>query len=206
MGIIKNTRRVINKNGHNKVVLKEHIQFYLNNGWSMGMSQNNKDRIKKSIHNKFEIDPSSKENWGRASTEEKEELRKRKISETMKGNTNWKFNKRRGNGKKGWYDGIFCDSAWELAFVLYYKEHNLRIERCKESRNYIFEGRIHKYYPDFITDEGIVEVKGIKNKKWLEKNKQHPDIIIYDAKKMKPILDYVINKYGDEFWNILYEK
>jgi hypothetical protein len=29
----------------------------------------------------------------------------------MKGNTNWKFNKMRGNGKKGWYNNIFCDST-----------------------------------------------------------------------------------------------
>ena len=206
MGIIKGTRVTINKDGHNRIVLKDQIQQYLDNGWNIGLSSHNKEKIKEAIHEKMKTDVAARENWGRSLTEEKEEERRKKISETMKGNINWKFNKRRGNGKKGTYKGINCDSAWELAFVVYYKEHNLQIERCKTARDYLFEGRIHKYYPDFITDEGVIEVKGVKNKQYKEKIRQHPDIVVYDARKMKPILDYVINKYGGEFWKKLYEE
>ena len=36
--------------------------------------------------------------------------------------------------------------------------------------------------------------------------KQFPNIIIYDKNKMKPILEYVIQKYGNEFWKIIYDK
>lgn len=124
----------------------------------------------------------------------------------MKGNINWQFNKRRGNGKRGWYNNIYCDSSWELAFVVYYLEHNLNISRCKETRLYKFGDNIHKYIPDFVTDEGIIEVKGRFDKKALEKSKQNKDIIIYDKEKIKPILEYIISKYGNEFWNVLYDK
>lgn len=138
---------------------------------------------------------------------EKEEKRRLKISKAMKGNTNWMFNKRKGNGKKGWYDGEFFDSAWELAFYVYYKEHNLNIKRygyTADPLKYVFEGSIHRYFPDFITDEGIVEIKGRMNEKAKAKAIQFPDIIIIDKDKMKPILDYIISKYGDNYWEVLY--
>lgn len=39
---------------------------------------------------------------------------------------------------RGYYDNIWCDSSWELAFVVYCKEHNMSIERNKQSFEYIF--------------------------------------------------------------------
>jgi len=87
----------------------------------------------------------------------------------MKGNTNWMFNKRRGNSKQGWYKGIHCDSTWELAFLVYYLEHNLNIKKCTKVLDFYWEGSLHKYYPDFETDEGIIEIKGRKTKKSLAK-------------------------------------
>lgn len=39
------------------------------------------------------------------------------------------------------------------------------IKRNNLSYTYIFENRNHKYTPDFITDEGIIEIKGRKDKK-----------------------------------------
>lgn len=205
MSFVKGTRVTINKDGHNKVVLKEQLDQYLIEGWSKGPSPSNIEHIKESIRKRLSTDKELKEKWGRANTIEAEELRRMKISNTMKGNTNWQFNKGRGNGKKGWYKGINCDSAWELAFIVYHLDHDLKVERCKNYRQYIWNGGVHKYYPDFITDEGVIEVKGIKSKQSREKIKQHPDVIVYDARKMKPILDYVINKYGGNFWEILYE-
>ena len=110
----------------------------------------------------------------------------------MKGNTNWMHNKIRGNGKKGKYHGIYCDSAWELAFLIYCFEHNINVKRCDIKYTYIFNNEKHIYIPDFITDEGIIEVKGRFDAKAKEKMKQFPNILIYDKNKMKPILEYVI--------------
>ena len=135
----------------------------------------------------------------------KELERKRKISKAMKGNTNWMFNKKHGNSKQGWYKGIHCDSSWELAFLVYYIEHNMNIKRCDIKYDFIWENSIHKYIPDFITDEGIIEIKGRKSKKSLEKEKQFPNVKVIDEHLIKPYLDYVKQKYGNDFWIKLYD-
>lgn len=179
-----------------KFVKLSEIQYYLDLGWQYGMSDEFK--IKNSLS---KIGKPS----GKCLDPNKELERKKKISNSMKGNINWMYNKHHGNSKQGWYKGIHCDSTWELAFLVYYKEHNLYIERCKKCYDFIWENKIHKYIPDFITNEGIIEIKGRKTKKSLEKEKQFPNIKVIDINLIKPYLDYVINKYGNEFWKILYE-
>lgn len=104
-----------------------------------------------------------------------------------------------GRGKQGWYKGIHCDSSWELAFVVYHKDNNLYIDRCKEKRSYIWEGKKHIYYPDFITDDGIIEIKGYSTSQWKSKEKQNPDVKVLYKNEMKKYLDYVINTYGTDF-------
>ena len=112
------------------------------------------------------------------------------------------YRKGSGHGKSGWYKGIHCDSTWELAFVIYHLDNNLKIERCKEYRKYIFNGKKHTYIPDFITDEGIIEIKGYKNDAWIEKEKQNPDIKVLYREDMRFYLDYVIMRYGKDFINL----
>lgn len=146
-------------------------------------------------------------NLGIASTAEKEVERKRKISETMKKNP-LAGGKRigSGRGKQGWYKGIYCDSSWELAFLVYYLDHNKNIKRCEERREYIFNNEKHTYIPDFITDDGIIEIKGYKTQQWKSKLEQNPDIKVLYEDDIKPYLNYVIEKYGDKFYETLYEK
>lgn len=101
-----------------------------------------------------------------------------------------------GHSKSGWYKGIRCDSTWELAFLIYHLDNNLYIERCNEQRKYIWKGKEHIYYPDFITDKGIIEIKGYKTKQSEEKRKQNQDIINIFEDDIKFYLDYVQNKYN----------
>ena len=108
--------------------------------------------------------------------------------------------------KSGNYKGIHCDSSWELAFLVYYLEHNLYIERCKEIRKYIYKDKEHKYIPDFVTDEGIIEIKGYKVNGYKEKQKYNPDIKVLYKDDLITILNYVRNKYGNKFWEVLYDK
>lgn len=51
--------------------------------------------------------------------------------------------------KSGNYKGIHCDSSWELAFLVYYLDHNLFIKRCDEIREYFYNGKKHKLYSRF---------------------------------------------------------
>lgn len=101
--------------------------------------------------------------------------------------------------KCGWYKGFYCDSSWELAFVIYCLDHNLPIKRCRQCLRYEFEGEIHRYYPDFEINDKIYEIKGRENEKTQAKQKQFPDIIILRYKEMLPILSYVKEKYGKDF-------
>ena len=100
-----------------------------------------------------------------------------------------------GRGKSGWYKGIYCSSTWELAFVIYHLDHNLPIERCAFYRTYECNGVIHKYYPDFITNEGIIEIKGLRTKQWEAKQRANPDIITLYKEDMQKYIDYVRLKY-----------
>lgn len=114
-----------------------------------------------------------------------------------------------GRGKKGRYHGIWCDSSWELAWVIYQEEHCIQLKRYHGYFEYKFEGKIHKYYPDFQLEDGtIVEIKGYESKQWKAKLDYLPKssvLQILGKNEMKPILDYVISKYGKDFIS-LYEK
>ena len=184
-------------NGKEQLFLpKEDVTFYINSGWCFGQSDDIKNKHKGVATNKS----------GKASTPEKEITRKLKISLAMKGNKNWMFNKTRGNGKKGWYHGIFCDSSWELAYVVYHIEHKLSIKRSSLRLEYLYNNEKHIYIPDFETSDGIIEIKGRKTKQSEEKQKQHPYIKVIDKGSIKMYLDYVVGKYGENFWEVLYEK
>ena len=195
-GFKAGTKKWIYKDNTSKLVSITKLEEYLSCGWNIGLDESFSEKLSIAM---------TGVSTGKASTPEKELERKQKISNSMKGNSNWKYNKRHGNSKQGWYKGIHCDSTWELAFLVYYIEHNLYIEKCKEQREYIFNNEKHIYFPDFITNEGIIEVKGRIDKKAIEKQKQNPDIIVYNKHKMEPFLQYVIEKYGKDFYKKLYE-
>lgn len=110
-----------------------------------------------------------------------------------------------GHGKQGWYKGIHCDSSWELAFVIYCFDKGFNIERCKEGRKYIYNGIEHTYFPDFIVNGQIVEIKGYSTEQWKSKEIQNPDIKVIYKDEIKKYLDYVINRYGGDFIK-MYEK
>ena len=66
-----------------------------------------------------------------------------------------------GIGKKGWYKGYFCDSTYELVYVIYNLDHNIEFKRNKNFYPYTYRGKVKKYYPDFeLVDKSLVEIKG----------------------------------------------
>lgn len=180
----------------NVFINSNQIDNYIKLGYHFGINQQYKDKISKSL---LGI-PS-----GKCKDPQKELERKQKISNSMKGNKNWMFNKKHGNSKQGWYNGIHCDSTWELAYLVYHIENNLYIKRCDKYFDFIWKNEHHKYIPDFITTEGIIEIKGRKSKKSLEKEKQFPNIKVIDEQLIEPYLNYVTQKYGNNFWEYLYE-
>lgn len=143
---------------------------------------------------------------GRGATLKVEEERKRKISETMKAKKLGGHRKGSGRGKKGWYKGYWCDSSWELAWLIYQLDHQIKVIRNTKSFEYVFENESHKYYPDFIIEDVYFEIKGYKTSQSEEKIKQFPlKLEVVDSKKIKPFLDYAIEKYGKDFIEV-YER
>ena len=102
----------------------------------------------------------------------------------------------------GNYKGLHYDSSWELAFIIYCLEHNIKIERCNEIRYYEINGIQKKYFPDFIiNDNEIIEIKGFYNEISKIKAEQNPDIKILFKNDIKPYIEYASLKYGNNFWN-----
>lgn len=101
---------------------------------------------------------------GYASTPEKELERRQKISSSMKSKGSCGgIRQGSGRGHKGWYKGFYCDSTYELAYIVYNLDHNIEFKRCPRTLFYLYEynGCVHKYYPDFIlADNSLVEIKG----------------------------------------------
>lgn len=110
-----------------------------------------------------------------------------------------------GIGKHGWYKGFYCDSTWELAFLIYHLDHNLYIERCKEYRKYTINNKEHIYIPDFITNEGIIEIKGYKTKESEAKRLQNPDIKCIYREDIYKYIEYVKHQYNVNNIQDLYE-
>lgn len=110
-----------------------------------------------------------------------------------------------GSGKKGIYKGIRCDSTWELAYLIYHLDHNIKIERCTEKRQYIKNGVVRTYIPDFKTEQGIIEIKGFMSNTAKLKLLFNKDIIVIDKESIKKYIDYVKNTYKCQNIECLYD-
>ena len=106
-----------------------------------------------------------------------------------------------GRTHSGSYQGYWCDSSWELAFVIYNLDHKIKFERNLQYFKYIHNGKERKYYPDFILEnEQYLEIKGYFRDTDILKIEQFPyKLEVMDKIKMKPILKYIKNKYGKNF-------
>jgi hypothetical protein len=137
---------------------------------------------------------------GKGSTTDLENKRREKISKTCKLKKLGGYRKGSGRGKQGRYKGIWCDSSWELAWVIYHLDHNILFERNWKKFEYNFNGKIHTYTPDFKIKDEFIEVKGYMTEQVQEKINQFPHKIkIMGKNELKPIIEYVENKYGKKY-------
>lgn len=101
---------------------------------------------------------------------------------------------------KGFYKGYKCDSIWELAFVVYNLDHNIKFSRNLKGFPYMWYGKKHFYYPDFIMEDGtFIEIKGAKNGKDARKISNFPyKLKVLYYQEMKIYLDYMYGRYGND--------
>lgn len=118
---------------------------------------------------------------------------------------------RSGRGKSGWYKGYFCNSTWELAYVIYNIDHSISFSRNTKGYKYYNpeKNKWSTYYPDFTINDEYVEIKGYKSKLNEYKLSGITDKIVTILYKedMKSIFSYVKEKYSKTIENLyeLYE-
>lgn len=149
MGISAHVR--ISHQGDNSLQLKGNATRRGKPSWNTGKTKLYDDRIAKSA---VKIAQSM---IGVGHTPSQET--RLKTSKTMAGRTGG-YRQGSGIGKSGWYEGIWCDSTWELAYVIWCKSLGKNITRNNETFAYEFDDKQRRYLPDFIVDEQIVEIKG----------------------------------------------
>lgn len=126
------------------------------------------------------------------------DITKLKISRSMK-LVGGGYRKGSGRGKKGWYKGYWCDSSWELAYVVYNIDHNIPFRRNHDYFLYEYDGKTHKYYPDFIEEGKYIEIKGFLRSNDPAKFKSVPNLVVITPEDINKYLDYVVSTYGCDY-------
>jgi len=171
--------------------------------WNKGLTKETDERIMKDALNRSNNLKSGKTLLSGFCSKEYLDSDKHKKSSSKGGG----FRIGAGKGKKGWYKGYYCDSSWELAFVIYNLEHNIKFSRNTKGFKYLFNGKQKKYYPDFILeDKTYLEIKGYDSDEWKEKLKQFnkPIKVLY-KEEIQKYIDYAIKVYGKDYID-LYEQ
>jgi hypothetical protein len=122
------------------------------------------------------------------------------------------------------YEEVSFDSSWELALWIYARDHNEEIEREPCFFEYEFEGKTHRYFPDFRYKGKLIEIKGDQFVKedgtWQNPFDHSQDekyelkhqcalknwVEIFQEKDILPFLNYCENHYGENFLKSLFAK
>lgn len=170
-----------------------------NMAWNKGLTAETNNSVKKGrdkIRQMYATGKLKGTFAGRRHTEKTKKL----ISQNTSKAYNYNANRKSGRGKKGWYKGYFCDSTYELAYIIYCLDHNVSIKRNKEYFLYEYQGKLHRYYPDFIVDGVIVEIKGFANgalpyKEQSLKDSGKPYKILF-PKDLQDVFKYIQTRYN----------
>lgn len=161
------------------------------------------------------------ERWGCKSTMQNPEVRdkvSKKLKVALAKRTPEEWSRIRQKGSKRYlYKDIYLNSSWEVALMIYAEDHNIPIEHEPVQLQYEYDGKMHRYYPDFRYNGELLELKGphffndkrvlinpfekdldeLNAAKW--KYMQSIGIKVWSTNEMKPILDYVESKYTKDY-------
>lgn len=107
-----------------------------------------------------------------------------------------------GHGRKGYYKGFWCDSTYELVYIIYCLDHNIDIQRNRKGYEYFHNNEKHIYYPDFIVNGIITEIKGYYTPLVDIKAAAVPDLKILYKKDLKNIFEYIKERYNKTEYNL----
>lgn len=116
---------------------------------------------------------------------------------------------RQGSGysKSGYYKGIYCQSTYELCWVIWALDNRIKFSRFKG----ILEGNGLKYVPDFLLEDGItiIEIKGYERTDSVEKKTKLAESLGYKVNVLRKqdlnyIFEYVKQNYKTNKFETLY--
>lgn len=157
----------------------------------------------------------SLKNWGFESPQQSPKLRKKIENSFLK-----KYGAKHPNFTFKYQNQLF-DSSWELAVWIWAKDNGKEIEREPVGLTYNFNGIEHTYFPDFRLSGKLIEIKGpqfFKDGKMINPY-DHTQDDLFEAKhqcglqngvefwskeEMKPILNYIEEKYTKDFLNLFH--
>lgn len=107
------------------------------------------------------------------------------------------------------YNSVNFDSSWELAVYIYCIDHNISIEREPIKFKYINDsGKESYYFPDFIIDGRIIEIKGdqfleddgsLKDKAKSKCMEEH-NVELWVRQDVQKYITYCEEKFNDSYW------
>ena len=119
------------------------------------------------------------------------------------------FKQNKTYAKSGYYQGVYCASSWELAFLIFNKDLGNNIRRCQKYFDYEINEEKHLYFPDFIIDDIIYEIKGRELEdveiKAQAVRSSGVEIEIFRRKEIMPLMKYVQQMYGIKDITQLYD-
>ena len=116
-------------------------------------------------------------------------------------------------GKSGYYKGIWCDSTYELVYLIYNLDNGIDIRRNTLKFPYRHNGKNHEYIPDFRVNGELVEIKNFWTEVVQVKLECVPEkISILYYEDLEEMMQYVDEKYGTwhkkkiNNYEVLYDK
>ena len=107
------------------------------------------------------------------------------------------------------YNDLNFDSSWELAAYIYCIDNNISIIRLPiRFEYYDKDNKKHYYFPDFLINDELIEIKGPQyldeNRKLKNKDKQKcmddHNVTMLTIDEIQPYLNYCTNKFNDKYW------
>lgn len=118
------------------------------------------------------------------------------------------YRKGSGHSKSGYYKGIYCDSTWELCWVIWALDNGVAFTRFPK----MLKGEKINYLPDFLLGDGktIIEIKGYENKARVKKKTALAESKGYSVKVLRrpdlqDAFDHVTKKFGTTNFKTLYD-
>lgn len=113
-----------------------------------------------------------------------------------------------GKSKSGYYKGIYCGSTYELCWVIYSLDHNIKFSRFTKK----LEQNGVVYYPDFLLDDNktIIELKGYESQESVDRKTKVAEslgynVIVLRENDLQYAFKYVIETYSTKKYYSLYD-